>query len=82
MQINFDAYKGPNGLFAKNVEVKTNMEIGSWIDYADKIIEITQITETDIIGKEVLHMAGFNDLRYGETLIISRSLIEPIKDPA
>lgn len=51
------------------------MEIGDWIEYSNMIIEVTAITKTDIIGREILFMKAFRKLRYGETIIISKSTL-------
>ena len=82
LKVSFEPRKSDKGYFAINIRVIKDMEIGSWIDYGDKIIEITSLTKTDIIGREVLHMAGYKDLKYGDTIIISRNLVEPIQNPA
>ena len=78
----FDGDMGPNGLYVKNVEVENVMEVGRWIDYEDSILEVVEITETDIIGREVLINKSSPKLKYGDTIVISRTMVEPIKNPA
>ena len=51
------------------------MEIGDWIEFGEMIIEITAITDTDVIGKIVLYDVADPILRYGEVIPISKNLL-------
>ena len=49
------------------------MEIGSWIEFGPLIIEITAITQTDVIGRKVEYKSDDPQLRYGETVFLRKS---------
>lgn len=52
------------------------MEIGDWIEFGNLIIEVTSITETDVIGKIVLYDSADPKLRYGEPVAINKLFLE------
>lgn len=44
-----------------------------WIETKDnRIIEVDRITETDVIGREVLYMLETPKLKYGELTIVDK----------
>ena len=49
------------------------MEIGDWIDFGPKLIEITSITHTDIIGLYIEYNKPTFKLQYGEPVVLSKS---------
>lgn len=49
------------------------MEIGEWIDFGPLIIEITAITFSDIIGRIIEYRKPTLSLKYGETVVLSKS---------
>ncbi len=81
-RVNFEPCECEKGLFARNVRIKEDMEIGSWIEFGDKIVEVISITQSDIIGREVLHMGPYIKLKYGDTIVISKSAMDGVQSPA
>lgn len=51
------------------------MEIGKWIDYKKRIIEITSIMDAFVIGREVVYNT-YEPLHYGKLVVINRDLIK------
>lgn len=49
------------------------MAVGDWIDFGPLIIEITAITFSDIIGRIIEYNKPTYDLKYGESVVLSKS---------
>lgn len=49
------------------------MAVGDWINFGPLIIEITAITQTDVIGRKVEYKSEDPQLRYGETVCLRKS---------
>lgn len=48
------------------------MSVGDWIDFGPLIIEVTAITETDVIGKIVDYENPTPKLKYGEPVVLDK----------
>ena len=48
---------------------ENDIEIGQWIDYGERIIEITSITPEFLIGKEVVYDT-YEPIHYGEAVVV------------
>lgn len=53
-----------------------SVEIGDWIEFGPLIIEVTSITETDVIGKIVDYENPIPKLKYGEPVVLSKIYLE------
>lgn len=49
--------------------------IGKWVEYKDQILEIEEETETDFICRIVDYLKPTFKLKYGETLIIGKAVL-------
>lgn len=56
------------------------MGIGDWIDFGPLIIEITSITFSDIIGRIVDYRNPTYALKYGESVVLSKSYFKGDKN--
>ena len=44
-----------------------------WVETKDeRIIEVSKITESDVIGREVLYLADTPKLHYGDVVIVDK----------
>lgn len=52
------------------------MSVGDWIDFGPLIIEVTSITETDVIGKIVDYESPEPKLKYGEPVVLDKFYLQ------
>lgn len=50
-------------------------EVGDWIEFDNKIFEITKVTAIDVFCLEVMYNVPTLKLKYGELTIIGRALL-------
>lgn len=53
-----------------------SVETGDWIEFGPLIIEVTSITETDVIGKIVDYENPTPKLKYGEPVVLSKFYLQ------